>query len=161
MSSGYDSTPISTSGESNRVKNARVGPGVAQSLAFPVGGAELVQSQEFKHQSRVTFDAYAGPSPVDLEGEEEEEEEEDDRDSLVFASPVLDKAFTRLIDFVYGRYPESRPLSPPYHPSRCGFESLFTMSDPPELSRPRLRLYSRVSEIINQTQEHSARLARE
>ena len=106
----------------------------------------------------MTFDVSADPSPVDPAGEEEEEE--DDRNSVVSASPVLDKTFTRLINFVYEQYPESRPLSPPSLP-RCGFENLFAMSDPPGSSRPRLCPYPQVSEIIDQAQERSARLARE
>ena len=90
-----------------------------------------------------------------------EEEEENGRDSVVFTSLVLDKAFARLISFVYGEYPESHPFSsPPLHP-RCGFENLFAVADPQGSFRPKLHLYPRVSEIISQTQDRSARLAHE
>ena len=115
-----------------------------------------MQSQEFPLKSRVTFDVSAGPSPVDSEGEEEEE---DNRDSVVSASLVLDKTFCRLIAFIYEQYPESPPLSPPSLPPRCGFENIFPVSDPPGSSRPRLRLYPWVGEIVEQTQDCSARLA--
>ena len=94
----------------------------------------------------MTFDVSAGPSPVDPDGEEEEE---DDRDSVVSASLVFDKTFTGLINFVYEKYLKSRLLSPPSLPTRCGFENLFAVSDPPGSPRPRLCLYPRVSEIIN------------
>ena len=83
------------------------------------------------------------------------------RGSVVSSSPVLDNTVTRSIDFVYDQYPESRPLSPPSLPPRFRFENLFAVSDPPGLFRPRLHLYPWVSEVIGQTQERSAKLARE
>ena len=89
----------------------------------------------------MTFDVSAGPSPVDPEGEEEE----DDSDSVVSTSPVLNKTFTRLINFVYDQYPDSRPLSPSL-PPRYGFENLSAVSDPPGSSHPRLHIYFQVTE---------------
>ena len=80
---------------------------------------------------------------------------------MVSASPVFDKTFTWLVLFIYEQYPESRLLSSPPVPRRCGFENLFAVADLQGTSRLKLRLYPRVSEIVAQTQERSAKLAGE
>ena len=54
----------------------------------------------------------------------------------------------------------SCPLSSPL-PPRCGFENLFAVADPQGYSRPKFYLYPLVLEIVSQTQDRSAKLARE
>ena len=116
----------STSGESLN-RGISVGPAAAQSQAPPFGSSGPVQSQGLPHRVSLSFDASGGTSPVHVDGEEEE----DDHDFVVSASPVMDKTLSRLISFVYKDYPESRPLSSPHLPPRCGLESLFAVVDLP------------------------------
>ena len=58
-----------------------------------------------------------------------EEEEDDVRKSMVSASPVLDRAFMRLVSFIYEQYSKPRPLSSPPLPLHCGFKNLFAVAD--------------------------------
>ena len=104
MPRGSDYAHPSTSDEL-RDRGVNVGPGAAQSQAPLLGGSGLAQSQELPQRACVSFEASAGPTPVGPDGEEEEEEE-DDCDSVVSASPVMDKTFACLISFVYEQYPE-------------------------------------------------------
>ena len=129
--SGY-ARPSSSGGCLGR--DPSLGPAAVQSHSPPFGSSEPAQSRSLQHRHRVSFNASAGPSSVDPEGEEEEED--DDRDSVVSASTVFDKTFTRLISFVHDQYPESRPLSFPSLPPLCGFDSLFAVADPQGSSRP-------------------------
>ena len=76
----------------------------------------------------VSFAASTGP---DLAAPEPEEEEEYDRDSVVSSPQVVDKTCTRLVNYVYGQYHESHPLSAPLDPPHCAFEEYFAVSDPP------------------------------
>ena len=59
----------------------------------------------------------------------------------------------------YDQYPESRPLSSPPLPPRCGFEALFELADPPEPSHPRFRLYPRVHKVMDDTRERTVNLS--
>ena len=89
-----------------------------------------------------------------------EPEEEDDRDSVA-SSPVVDKTYDRLINYLYSQYTELRPLSDPPAPPRCAFENYFAVVDPQTSARPKLRLYPRVEELVSQTQDRVAKPARE
>ena len=83
---------------------------------------------------------------------------EDDADSAT--ASVADHSYVQLSKFIYDHYPESRPLSSPSLPPRCGFESLFAPTGPPESSRLHFRLYPRVEEVMTVTREHAAALSR-
>ena len=74
---------------------------------------------------------------------------------------VVDEAYTHLINFVYDQHPESRPLDSPLVPPRCAFEELFTIANSQGSSRPKIRGYPFVEEIVSQTQDRSAKLARD
>ena len=89
-----------------------------------------------------------------------EDEEEDEHESVV-DSPVIDKTYNRLIQYVYEQYGESCPLADPSAPPRCEFESYFSVAEPQSLARSRMRLYLRVSELVVQSRDHSAKLVRE
>ena len=89
-----------------------------------------------------------------------EEEEEDDKDSVV-EPPVVDKTLSRLFNFIYEKFVDSRPLTDASAPPRCAFEEYFAISDPPSSSRQHLRVYPRVSEIIDASSDKASRLARE
>ena len=62
-----------------------------------------------------------------------EEVEDDDKDSIA-EPPVLDKTYTRLINFIYDRFANFRPASSANVPPRCEFEEFFAVSDPPSAS---------------------------
>ena len=92
--------------------------------------------------------------------EQAEEEEEDDADLVTSNLPVVDETLVRLTNFIHERYPESCPLSAPPLAPRCSFESLFVVSDPPESTRLCFRLYPRVADIIQNTRDCTANLAK-
>ena len=75
--------------------------------------------------------------------------------------PAPDKAYVRLIDFIYDRFHHSKPSAAAHVPPRCDFESYFSISDPPSASRQFLTVYPRVAEIIDASADRAARLARE
>ena len=72
----------------------------------------------------------------------------------------MDETLVRLAGFIHERYPESHPLSAPQIAPRCGFESLYAVSDPPESSRPHFHLYPQVADIIQGSRDSAASLAR-
>ena len=75
------------------------------------------------------------------------------------ASPAVDKTYDHLINYVHDQYAESRPLSDPLAPPRCTFEDYFVVADLQAASHPRLRVCSRVDEIIAQSLDRAGRLA--
>ena len=87
-----------------------------------------------------------------------EEDDEDDRESVA-DPPVLDKAYARLINFIYDRFANSRPVTNASAPPRCEFEEFFAVSDPPSAARQNLTVYPRVSEIVDASAERASRLA--
>ena len=58
-----------------------------------------------------------------------EDEEEDDRDSIGKA-PVVDRTFSRLMNYVYDQYDNSRPLSDSAAHPHCEFEDYFAVAEP-------------------------------
>ena len=70
----------------------------------------------------------------------------------------MDKTLFRLFNFIYEKFVDSRPLTDASAPPRCAFEEYFAIADPPSSSR-HLRVYPRVSEIINASSEKATRLA--
>ena len=89
-----------------------------------------------------------------------EDEDDEDRDSVA-EPPVLDKTFTRLINFIYNKFAHARPVTNASAPPRCDFEEYFAISDPPISSRQNLTVYPKVSEIIDANSDKAYRLARE
>ena len=89
-----------------------------------------------------------------------EEDDDDHRDSVI-DPPVVDKTLTRLFNFVYERFVDARPLSDPSTPPRCEFKDYFTIADPPTSARQRLRVYPRLTEILDSSSEKTSLLARE
>ena len=89
-----------------------------------------------------------------------EEEEEDDKDSVV-EPPVVDKTLSRLFNFIYEKFVDSRPLTDASAPPCWAFEEYFAISDPPSSSRHHLRVCPRVSEIVDASSDKASRLAPE
>ena len=133
---GVDREPLMTahpplSGES-LARGSVVGEPVQAHPVVP----EVSAHPSGQAQRRVTFDSAS--SPV---GSEEVEDDDNDTDSVVATS--VDHSLIHLSKFIYDQYPESRPLSSPPLPPRCGFKSLFALADPPESSRPRFSAVSK------------------
>ena len=74
---------------------------------------------------------------------------------------MLDKTFSRLINFIYDRFSHARPVTNTSAPPRCDFEEYFPVSEPPIAARQNLTVYPRVSEVIDAILEKASRLARE
>ena len=95
----------------------------------------------------------------------EDDRMDDDDDDLgdreQAAEPPLDRAFARLVDYIYGRFPHSKPQSAAPSTPRCEYESYFAVNDPPEPARKFMRLYPRVSEIQSSVHDYAANLSRE
>ena len=92
--------------------------------------------------------------------EDDDDDDDDDRDSVV-DPPVVDKTLTRLFNFAYEKFVDARPWSDTSAPLRCEFEEYFAVADPPTSARQRLRVYPRVTEILDASTEKASRLARE
>ena len=73
----------------------------------------------------------------------------------------LDRAFARLVDYIYERFPHSKPQSAAPSAPWCEYETYFAVVDPPEPARKFMRLYPRVSEIQTQVHDYAANLSRE
>ena len=86
-------------------------------------------------------------------------DDEDDRDSVI-DPPLVDKTLTRLFNFVYEKFVDVQPLSDSSAPPRCAFEEYFAVANPPTSACQRLRVYPRVTEILDASTEKASRLAR-
>ena len=89
----------------------------------------------------------------------DDDDDLDDRDHS--AEAPLDRAFARLVNFIYEQFPHSEPQTAAPSVSRCEYETYFSISDPPEPARKYMRLYPRVSEIQTSVNEYAANLSRE
>ena len=121
----------------------------------PAEGNENAQRPSDPSGPKVTF---AQPLVSEAPQNPEEDDDDDDRDSVA-EPPVLDKTLSGLISFIYDEFAHSRPLTNASAPPRCEFEEYFAISDPPTSSRQNLRVYPRVSEIIDSSSEKASRLA--
>ena len=92
---------------------------------------------------------------------EDDRMDDDLEDREQAAEPLLDRAFARLVDFIYGRFPHSKPQSAAPSTPRCEYEAYFAVNDPPEPARKFMRLYPRVSEIQSSVHDYAVNLSRE
>ena len=90
-----------------------------------------------------------------------DDDDDDLEDREQAAEPPLDRAFARLVDYIYGRFPHSKPQSAAPSAPRCEYESYFAVNDPPEPARKFMRLYPRVSDIQTSVHDYAANLSRE
>ena len=63
------------------------------------------------------------------------------------------------VNFIYDRFAHARPVTNVSAPPRCDFEEYSAVSDPPTAERQNLRVYPRVSEIVDASAERAFRLA--
>ena len=134
-----------------------------------VSARSAVGAESEQHQGSLGEEAEAVQTPEALSrprdafvnvAQDPEDEDEDDCDSIV-DSQVVDKTYNQLVQYVYEQYDESRPRSDPSSPLLCDFESCFAVAEPHSLSRPRMRVYPRFSELLAQSHECSVKFARE
>ena len=65
------------------------------------------------------------------------------------------------MQYIYDRFPHSRPSSAPHIPPRCEFEEFFATSDVSPATKENLLIYPRVSELVDASADRASRLARE
>ena len=132
----------------------QLGSGAAPSSDPPAEVSGKAQRPSDPSGPRVCF-----AQPIESESAQQpEDDDEEDRDSV--AEPlVLDKTFTRLINFIYDRFSHARPVTNASVPPRFDFEDYFAVSEPPTATRQNLTVYPRVSEIIDPSSEKAFRLA--
>ena len=75
------------------------------------------------------------------------DETPEDRESIADTTPA-DRAYNRLVHYIYDRVPHSQTDSAPYMPPRCEFEEFFATSESASSAKPNLELYPRVNEIL-------------
>ena len=114
----------------------------------PQGGSQRAPGFSGENQSGAGFES------------QHQEDDEDDKDSVVELPPP-DKTYARLVEYIYDRFPHSRPASAPRLPPRCEFEDFFAISDSTPTSRQNLLLYPRVSKLVDSSADRASRLARE
>ena len=150
---GVDWEPLMTTHPLPSGESIARGSMLGEQVQISPGHLEFSAPTSGSAQRQVTFDLAS--SRV---GSKEVEDDDNDADSVT--ASAADHSYVRLSKFIYDHYPESRPLSSPSLPPRCGFESLFAPTDPPESSRPHFRLYPRVEEVMTATRELAAALSR-
>ena len=90
------------------------------------------------------------------DGMDDDDDDLNDRDHS--AEAPLDRAFARLVDYIYERFPHSEPHSAAPSAPRCEYETYFAIADPPESARKFMRLYPRVSEIQKSVHDYATNL---
>ena len=70
-----------------------------------------------------------------------DDDDDEDRES------IADRAYNRLVHYIYDRFPHSQSDSAPYMPLRCEFEEFFATSESASSAKRNLALYPRVNEI--------------
>ena len=103
--------------------------------------------------------AYGGQSGADY-AFQHDDEDDDDKDSVA-DPPVLDRTYSRLVNFIHDRFPHSRPFTAAHVPPRCEFEDFFSVSDPAPSIKQNLTVYPRVAELVNAIADRASRLSRE
>ena len=86
---------------------------------------------------------------------DDDDDDFEDRDSI--AGAPVDANFARLVDYIYNRFPHSKPDTAAIGQPRCEYEQYFSVSEPPEPTHKFLKLYPRVSEIQSFSGECAAR----
>ena len=106
---------------------------------FPAGSSGTEDRREWSYED---------------DGMDDDDDELEDRDHA--AEPPLDRAFARLVDYIYERFPHSEPQSAA---PRCEYETYFAVADLPEPARKFMRLYPRVSEIQKTVHDYATNLS--
>ena len=95
-----------------------------------------------------------------FDSQADDDEDDEDRGSIADTTPA-DRAYNRLVHYIYDRFPHSQPDSAPYMPPRCEFEEFFATSESASSAKPNLALYPRVNEILESCVDRALRFARE
>ena len=89
-----------------------------------------------------------------------DDDDDDDRESIADTTPA-DRAYNRLVHYIYDRFPHSQPAAAPHMPPRCEFEEFFATSEASSSAKPKLVLYPQVNEILESCADRASRFARE
>ena len=89
-----------------------------------------------------------------------DDDDDDDRASIADTKPA-DKAYNRLVHYIYDCFPHLQPASAPHMPPRCEFEEFFATSEATSSAKSNLVLYPRVNEILESCADRASRFARE
>ena len=135
---------------------SQLGSDAAPSRDPPLEASGKLQRPTDPSGPRVSF---AQPTEPEL-AHHPEDDDEDDRESVA-DPPVFDKTYARIINFIYDRFANSRPVTNASAPPRCEFEEFFAVSDRPYAARQNRTVYPRVLEIVDASAERASRLARE
>ena len=84
-----------------------------------------------------------------------DDDDDDDREAVAGTAPA-DKAYNRLVHYIYDHFPHSQPASAPHIPRRCEFEEFFATSEATSSAKPNLALYPRVSEILESSADRAS-----
>ena len=90
-----------------------------------------------------------------------DDDDDDLEDKESVAGVPADGYFARLVDYIYDRFPHSKPHTAASVKPRCEYEEFFSVSDPLEPARKFMKLYPRVLEIQSTSSERAAKLSRE
>ena len=146
-------------------RSRSAGEGVRGTQKAGVARDESVSRARYAQAPRESVDQDDLPSGASCARDDQNYTFDDDDDDLEdreqAAEPPLDRIFARLVDFIYERFPLSKPQSAPPTAPRCEYEAYFAVGDPPEPARKFMRLYPRVTEIQSSVHESAENLSRE
>ena len=92
-----------------------------------------------------------------VDDDEDVDDDDDDlEDKESVAGALADGYFARLVDYIYDRFPHSKPHTAASVKPHCEYEEFFFVSDPPDPARKFMKLYPRVSEIQSTSSERAA-----
>ena len=137
--------------------NARLIDETPETPRHPPGDAG--EPQGTQRASAFTKQRQAGAG-FDSQADDDDDDDDEDRESIADIMPA-DRAYNRLVHYIYDRFPHSQPDSAPYMPPRCEFEEFFATSETMSSAKPNLALYPRVNEILESCADRASRFARE
>ena len=74
----------------------------------------------------------------------DDDDDDDLEDKESVAGAPADGYFARLVDYIYDRFPHSKPHTADSVTPCCEYEEFFSVSDPAEPARKFMKLYPRV-----------------
>ena len=141
--------------ESSSAARVALGSTSESSRDPPPVGNEKSQGQGSQTDPGFT---YGGQSGADY-AFQHDDEEDDDKDSVA-DPPVLDRTYSRLVNFILDRFPHSRPSTAAHVPPQCEFEDFFSVSDPAPSTKQNLTVYPMVVDRASRLSRESRALHR-
>ena len=138
--------------------SARVIDETPDTVRHPPGDAGEPQGSQ--RPSAFNRQCQAGAGFDSQANDDDDDDDDDDRESIADTTPA-DKAYNRLVHYIYNCFPHSQPASAPHMPPRCEFEEFFATSEATSSTKSNLVLYPRVNEILESCADRASRFARE